>query len=99
MRMRSFMFDMVRSELEDAVGRDNVSTSAAERETYSVDYFWVGRMWQDKGEYKVQSVEAAQQEDGTVTVTVRGGYPSLNYMALNAVYTMRPKPVSSVSAT
>lgn len=49
MQMRSFMFDMVRSELEDAVGRDNVSTSAAERETYSVDYFWVGRMWQDKG--------------------------------------------------
>ena len=36
----------------------------------------------------MQSVEAAQQEDGTVTVTVRGGYPNLNYMALNAVYTV-----------
>ena len=45
-------------------------------------------MWRDKGEYKVQSVEAAQQEDGTVTVTVRGSYPALNNLALNTVYTV-----------
>jgi alkyldihydroxyacetonephosphate synthase len=43
------MFEMVLSELEDVVGRENVSISDGERLVYGVDYFWVGRMWVDKG--------------------------------------------------
>ena len=49
MELKSFMVDMVRSELEDAVGVENVSATSAEQLTYGVDYFWVGRMWADKG--------------------------------------------------
>nr|WP_300916757.1 FAD-binding oxidoreductase [uncultured Acetatifactor sp.] len=40
---------MIRFELEDVVGRENVSTTEAERATYSVDYFWISRMWEDHG--------------------------------------------------
>lgn len=49
MQIKSFMFDMIRFELEDAVGKENVSTNQSEIHTYSVDYFWLSRMWQDKG--------------------------------------------------
>lgn len=49
MELRAFMPDMIRSELEDAVGTENVSVSVSERMTYGVDYFWVGRMWADRG--------------------------------------------------
>ena len=45
-------------------------------------------MWQEKGNYRVQSVETGRQADGTVTVTVRGSYPALNNLALNTVYTV-----------
>ena len=41
---------MIRSELEDAVGVENVSTKEIERAVYSVDYFWLSRKWQDAGE-------------------------------------------------
>jgi alkyldihydroxyacetonephosphate synthase len=46
---RGFMGEMVRSELEDAVGRDNISVSSGEKLAYGTDYFWVSRMWVDKG--------------------------------------------------
>ncbi len=49
MERRAFMDDMVRSELEDIVGEQNVSVAASDRMTYGVDYFWVGRMWADRG--------------------------------------------------
>lgn len=49
MKGKSFMSDMIRFELEDVVGRENVSTTEAERATYSVDYFWISRMWEDRG--------------------------------------------------
>lgn len=47
--MKSFMSSMVRSELEDAVGVANVSTSTADKLSYGVDYFWIGRRWADAG--------------------------------------------------
>ena len=49
MKFESFMVDMIRSELEDAVGIDNVSNTSAEKLTYGVDYFWISRLWADKG--------------------------------------------------
>jgi alkyldihydroxyacetonephosphate synthase len=49
MEMRAFMKNMILSELEDAVGQENVSVSEAEKLTYGVDYFWIPRMWADKG--------------------------------------------------
>ncbi len=49
MELKAFMVDMVRSELEDAVGCDNVSVSLADKLVHGVDYFRVSRMWADKG--------------------------------------------------
>lgn len=49
MELKAFMVNMVQNELEDAVGVENVSTNPAEKFIYGVDYFWVGRMWVDKG--------------------------------------------------
>ena len=49
MQESSLMFQMIRSELEDAVGAENVSTKKSELAVYSVDYFWLSRKWQDAG--------------------------------------------------
>ena len=49
MQKKSFMTDMIIFELEDAVGKENVSISETERSVYTVDYFWLSRMWQDRG--------------------------------------------------
>lgn len=50
MEMKAFMADMVRFELEDIVGRENVSTQSSDTSTYGVDYFWISRMWADRGQ-------------------------------------------------
>ncbi len=49
MEFKGFMINMIQSELEDAVGVENVSCTKAEQMTYGVDYFWLSRMWADKG--------------------------------------------------
>lgn len=40
---------MIATELEDAVGRKNCSTRTIDRISHSVDYFWLSRMWADRG--------------------------------------------------
>jgi alkyldihydroxyacetonephosphate synthase len=50
MQNKSLMAEMVLSELEDAVGRDHVSTSQVEKLAHGVDNFWLPRMWVDRGE-------------------------------------------------
>ncbi len=50
MKLKGFMFDMILSELEDAVGIDNVSTRQIDKLTHGVDYFWLARMWADRGQ-------------------------------------------------
>lgn len=55
MELKAFMVNMVQTELEDAVGEENVSSSYADKLTYGVDYFWVSRMWADKGETPPQA--------------------------------------------
>ncbi|NLI22969.1 MAG: FAD-binding oxidoreductase [Clostridiales bacterium] len=49
MERKAFMSDMIRTELEDVVGVENVSAQDSERLAYGVDYFWIGRMWADRG--------------------------------------------------
>lgn len=49
MEDNSLMFQMICSELEDAVGAGNISTKRSERAVYSVDYFWLSRKWEDAG--------------------------------------------------
>ncbi|MDR3220638.1 MAG: FAD-dependent oxidoreductase, partial [Candidatus Accumulibacter sp.] len=50
MEAKAFMVNMIQSELEDVVGVRHVSVNPAEKLTYGVDYFWVARMWADKGQ-------------------------------------------------
>ena len=47
--MTDFLFDVIATELEDAVGRENCSTRTIDKLTHSVDYFWLSRMWADRG--------------------------------------------------
>jgi len=49
MEFRGFMRNMILSELEDAVGVENVSTSKDQKLAYGTDYFWLSRMVVDKG--------------------------------------------------
>lgn len=49
MEFRGFMSEFIRSELEDAVGIENVSCSKGDKLAYGTDYFWVSRMVVDKG--------------------------------------------------
>ncbi len=48
-KMTDFLFDMIATELEDAVGRENCSTRMIDKVAHSVDYFWLSRMWADRG--------------------------------------------------
>jgi len=48
--MNNFLFSMILTELEDAVGKENCSTRAIDKVSHSVDYFWLSRMWADRGE-------------------------------------------------
>ncbi|NLC47722.1 MAG: FAD-binding oxidoreductase [Firmicutes bacterium] len=86
MKLQSFMFDMILSELEDAVGEENVSTRQIDKLTHGVDYFWLPRMWADCGEELPQadvivSPENTQQVSAVlkianyykIPVTVWGG--------------------------
>jgi len=47
--MTDFLFTQILTELEDAVGRENCSTRDIDKITHSVDYFWLSRMWADRG--------------------------------------------------
>ena len=50
MERKAFMNNMILTELEDVVGTENVSTAPSDRATYGVDYFWISRMWEDRGQ-------------------------------------------------
>lgn len=47
--MNEFLFTQILTELEDAVGRENCSTRVIDKVAHSVDYFWLSRMWADRG--------------------------------------------------
>nr|MBQ5811163.1 FAD-binding oxidoreductase [Clostridia bacterium] len=49
MLYNEFLNDIILTELEDAVGRENCSTRAIDKITHGVDYFWLSRMWADRG--------------------------------------------------
>ena len=47
--MTDFLMDVIATELEDAVGKENCSTRTIDKLTHSVDFFWLSRMWVDRG--------------------------------------------------
>ena len=48
-QMNDFLFSMILTELEDAVGKENCSVRPIDKVTHSVDYYWLSRMWADRG--------------------------------------------------
>ena len=47
--MNHFLRTQILTELEDAVGEENCSVKEIDKLTHSVDYFWLSRMWADRG--------------------------------------------------
>ncbi|MCA9950534.1 MAG: FAD-binding oxidoreductase [Anaerolineales bacterium] len=47
---RAIQFEMIRSELEEVVGENYISTKESDRLVYATDWFWVPQMWLDRGE-------------------------------------------------
>lgn len=45
-----FLFEMIRSELEEIVGPDYIRTDEPSRLVYSTDWSWMPQMWLDRGE-------------------------------------------------
>jgi alkyldihydroxyacetonephosphate synthase len=50
MQLRGLEYDMVLSELADAVGEEHVSTRASDKLVYATDWSWMPQMWLDRGE-------------------------------------------------
>lgn len=47
--MNDFLVNTIRFELEDAVGKENVSLRISDKVSHAIDYFWLPRMYADKG--------------------------------------------------
>ena len=63
--MNEFLQTQILTELEDAVGRENCSIKEIDKATHSVDYFWLSRMWADRGRRmpEADSFGYARQQD------------------------------------
>ncbi|MFA6931007.1 MAG: FAD-binding protein, partial [Lentisphaeria bacterium] len=46
---KSYMFEMIRHELVDAVGSDYVNAGDSDKLGHSIDYYWVPEVWHDRG--------------------------------------------------
>jgi alkyldihydroxyacetonephosphate synthase len=46
---RSYLHEFLHTELADAVGEENVSTSESDKIAYSCDYYWIPELWADRG--------------------------------------------------
>ncbi|MDD2707326.1 MAG: FAD-binding oxidoreductase [Verrucomicrobiae bacterium] len=51
----SYFFDMIRSELEDIVGPEDISQSPVDKLAHAVDYYWVAELWHDRGQKTPQA--------------------------------------------
>ncbi len=64
--MNDFLYTQILTELEDAVGRENCSVREVDKMAHSVDYFWLSRMFADRGkkmpeaDYIVSPANAAE---------------------------------------
>jgi alkyldihydroxyacetonephosphate synthase len=50
MQLKGYMFDLILNELEDAVGEENCSTRESDKLVHGIDFFWLSRMWADRGQ-------------------------------------------------
>ena len=45
----SYMYEMIRTELIDAIGAEFVHTCDDDKLGHSIDYYWIPEMWHDRG--------------------------------------------------
>src|SRR5688572_19959671 len=50
MQRNPFPIEMIRSELEEIVGTDHISTKESDKLIYSTDWSWMPQMWLDRGQ-------------------------------------------------
>ncbi len=46
---KSYMFEMIRNELADAVGAEFVNSGDSDKMGHSIDYYWIPELWHDRG--------------------------------------------------
>lgn len=81
---KNLLFEFIREELCDAIGEENVDTSEAGRFCYGTDYFWVSRMWIDRGKKPpipdfVVFPESSEQVSKILKIAVRHKIPVIPY--------------------
>ncbi|MDO5553612.1 MAG: FAD-binding oxidoreductase [Planctomycetia bacterium] len=68
--MNDFLFGMILSELEDAVGCDHCSTREIDKLTHSIDYFWLSRLWADRGRHMPEADVVVSPASAKETSTI-----------------------------
>ena len=74
MKLNGFLFDMILSELEDAVGRENCSIREIDKLVHSVDYFWLSRMWADRGERMLKQISLSPKDAKETSAILKINY-------------------------
>lgn len=75
--MNEFLRTQILTELEDAVGQENCSIKEIDRLTHSVDYFWLSRMFADRGRRMPEAdfiVSPANAQETSKVVRIAGYY-------------------------
>lgn len=75
--MNGFLRTQILTELEDAVGRENCSIKEIDKLTHSVDYFWLSRMFADRGRKMPEAdfvVSPADAAETSKVVKIAGYY-------------------------
>lgn len=75
--MNDFLRTQILTELEDAVGRGNCSIKEIDKLTHSVDYFWLSRMFADRGRKMPEAdfvVSPADAAETSKVVKIAGYY-------------------------
>ena len=75
--MNEFLQTQILTEIEDAVGEKNCSLREIDRLTHSVDYFWLSRMWADRGKIMPEAefvVSPANAEETSKVVKIANYY-------------------------
>ena len=75
--MNDFLRTQILTELEDAVGRENCSIKEIDKLTHSVDYFWLSRMFADRGRKMPEAdfvVSPADAAETSKVVKIAGYY-------------------------
>ena len=89
MQTNDFLHAMILTELEDAVGIENCSVKQIDKVTHSVDYYWLSRMWADRGKRMPEADFVVAPKDAQETSKV---LKIANYLGRRRRYPGRSDP-------